>query len=142
MSKILTFIFLLINLSFVSAQISVPGMPLEVAETMTSQQEAWNNGDIDAFMVGYWESDSLLFIGSGGVASGFTQTLENYKKSYPNKDAMGTLNFSNRSWTPISDSAALLIGSWRLSEEAKGMYSLIWKKIEGSWVIVADHSSN
>ena len=117
-------------------------MPHQVLQTMESQQNAWNNGDIDAFMNGYWESDSLLFIGSRGVNSGYATTLANYKKSYPDKEAMGTLIFKNRSWTPISENAALLIGSWRLSEEQQGMYSLIWKKIEGVWVIVADHSSS
>ena len=122
-------------------QIHVPGMPTQVLHTMESQQNAWNSGDLDAFMVGYWESDSLLFIGSRGVNSGYATTLENYKKSYPNKDAMGTLIFKNRSWTQISENAGLLIGSWRISEEAHGMYSLIWKKIDGRWVIVADHSS-
>ena len=116
-------------------------MPTQVLHTMESQQNAWNSGDLDAFMVGYWESDSLLFIGSRGVNSGYATTLENYKKSYPNKDTMGTLIFKNRSWTQISENAGLLIGSWRISEEAKGMYSLIWKKIDGRWMIVADHSS-
>ena len=117
-------------------------MPHEVFQTMESQQQAWNNGDIDGFMNGYWESDSLLFIGSSGVNYGYTTTLANYKKSYPNKEAMGTLTFNNRSWTPISESSALLIGSWRISEDQHGMYSLVWKKTDGRWVIVADHSSS
>jgi hypothetical protein len=123
-------------------QIHVPGMPSDVLNTMESQQQSWNDGDLDSFMNGYWESDSLLFIGSRGVNSGFARTLTNYKKSYPNKEAMGTLTFKNRSWTPISENAALLIGAWHLSEDQQGMYSLIWRKIDGRWVIVADHSSN
>ena len=127
--------------SIALGQIYVPEMPTQVLKTMEAQQNAWNSGDLDAFMVGYWESDSLLFIGSREVNSGYTTTLENYKKSYPNKDAMGTLTFNNRSWTQISENAGLLIGSWRISEEAQGIYSIIWKKIEGRWVIVVDHSS-
>ena len=116
-------------------------MPFEVLNTMEAQQKAWNEGDLDAFMNGYWESDSLLFIGKSGVNNGYSKTLTNYKKAYPDKEAMGTLTFKNRSWTPISDSTALLIGSWRISEEQHGMYSLIWKKIDDRWVIVVDHSS-
>lgn len=141
MYKAVLYIAFALCSSFALCQIHVPGMPTQVLHTMESQQYAWNSGDLDAFMVGYWESDSLLFIGSRGVNSGYATTLENYKKSYPNKDAMGTLIFKNRSWTHISENAGLLIGSWRISEEAHGMYSLIWKKIDGRWVIVADHSS-
>jgi hypothetical protein len=142
MYKLLVFLALLFSCSTFSAQIKVPGMPTEVVRTMTDQQEAWNSGDIPAFMNGYWKSDSLLFIGSRGVTTGYASTLSNYLESYPNKDAMGSLTFKNRTWTPISDNSALVIGSWRLSEEVHGMYSLIWKEIEGTWVIVADHSSN
>ena len=141
MYKAVLYIAFALCSSIALGQIHVPGMPTQVLHTMESQQNAWNSGDLDAFMVGYWESDSLLFIGSRGVSSGYTTTLENYKKSYPNKDAMGTLTFNNRSWTQISENAGLLIGSWRISEEAHGMYSLIWKKIDGRWVIVVDHSS-
>ena len=55
-------------------------MPTEVTSIMQSQQDAWNRGDIDSFMVGYWESDSLLFIGKSGVNNGYQNTLSNYKK--------------------------------------------------------------
>ena len=29
---------------------------------MAEQEEAWNRGDLEAFMLPYWKSDSLLFI--------------------------------------------------------------------------------
>lgn len=142
MYKLIATYFLAIFSTIALGQIHVPGMPSEVLHTMESQQQAWNDGDLDSFMSGYWESDSLLFIGSRRVNSGFATTLANYKKSYPNKEAMGTLSFKNRSWTSISETAALLIGAWHLSDDQQGMYSLIWKNIDGRWVIVADHSSN
>ncbi len=137
--------FLYIAFAFCSsialAQIHIPGMPTQVGQTMEAQQNAWNSGDLEAFMVGYWESDSLLFIGSRGVNSGYITTLDNYRNSYPNKDAMGTLTFNNKSWIQICTNVGLLIGSWRISEKSQGIYSLIWKKIDGRWVIIADHSS-
>lgn len=138
---IFTYSLLLIS-NITLGQIHVPGMPTDVFKTMEAQQNAWNNGDVDSFMIGYWESDSLIFIGSNGVNHGYDNALSNYKKSYPNKKTMGTLSFNNRSWTPISKSSALLIGSWSLSEDQHGMYSLIWKIIDGRWVIIADHSSS
>ena len=145
MYKILTSLFLsALSITIVQGQtkIQAPGMPESAVLTMVSQQEAWNTGDIDTFMIGYWESDSLQFIGGGGVTSGYEATLERYKKSYPDVASMGHLTFSNRSWTPLGRKTALLIGSWRLNEDVGGMYSLVWRKIKGKWCIIADHSSD
>ena len=116
-------------------------MPAEVGAIMQKQQDAWNNGDIPRFMAGYWNSDSLMFIGSKGLSYGYDTTLESYLKSYPTKESMGHLEFTNVNWSQISKTSGLLVGRWYLSETANGMYSLVWRKIEGKWVIVADHSS-
>jgi len=122
-------------------QILLPNMPVEVGQVMQRQQDAWNNGDIPRFMEGYWESDSLMFIGSRGLSYGYNKTLENYLKSYPTREKMGLLEFTNESWIQVSPKCGLLIGKWYLSEDSHGMYSLLWRKIDGRWVIVADHSS-
>jgi hypothetical protein len=124
------------------SNIQVPGMPESAVITMSNQQKAWNAGNLDEFMIGYWESDSLLFIGGGGVTSGYEATLKRYKRGYPDVESMGHLTFSNRSWTPLGRKTALLIGSWRLNEDVGGMYSLVWQKIKGHWYIIADHSSD
>ena len=89
------------------SNIQVPGMPESAVITMFNQQTAWNAGNLDEFMIGYWESDSLLFIGGGGVTSGYEATLERYKRGYPNVESMGHLTFSNRSWTPLGRKTAL-----------------------------------
>ena len=145
MYKILTYLFLsFISMTILLGQtrIQVPGMPESAVITMVNQQAAWNAGNLDEFMIGYLESDSLLFIGGGGVTSGYDATLERYKKGYPDVESMGHLTFSNRSWTPLGRKTALLIGSWRLNEDVGGMYSLVWRKIKGQWYIIADHSSD
>jgi ketosteroid isomerase-like protein len=98
----------------------------------------------------YWESDSLLFIGSKGITVGYGQTLQNYTASYPDRNAMGTLTFVNRSWKPLGGRHALLIGAWHLErkgehEPLSGHYSLVWRKEgrgrQAKWVIITDHSS-
>src|SRR5690348_407638 len=63
-----------------------------IRQILEQQTEAWNNGDIEGFMQTYWKSDSLLFIGKNGVRRGWKETLENYKKGYPDKAAMGRLS--------------------------------------------------
>ena len=66
----------------------------EVRNVLARQNAAWNRGDVDAFMVGYWENDSLMFIGKSGVTYGYKNTLANYKKNYPDTATMGKLTFT------------------------------------------------
>ena len=124
-----------------SDQMNLTGMPAEISEIMQNQQNAWNSGDIEGFMIGYWDSEELLFIGNS-VNKGYETTLSNYKKSYPTREDMGSLEFTNLIWVPVSSDAGLLIGEWNLIGINNGMYSLLWKKMEGEWLIIADHSSD
>lgn len=115
-----------------------------IRKVMQDQQDAWNRGDLEGFMQGYWQSDSLRFIGSRGLTYGWKATLDNYKKGYPDRDAMGTLEFDVLSIERLSKKSAFVVGKWRLSRKAgdlSGHYTLLWRKIKGKWVIVADHSS-
>jgi len=115
-----------------------------IQAVMDTQQVAWNRGDIDGFMQGYWASDSLRFIGKRGITFGWQSTLDNYKKSYPGTEAMGRLQFTNLSMEITGDSSAYVIGKWELFRTAdtlSGHYSLLWKCMNGRWMIVADHTS-
>ncbi|PWK29369.1 hypothetical protein LV89_00209 [Arcicella aurantiaca] len=117
----------------------------QILSILDQQTKAWNNGDVSNFMKGYWESDSLMYIGKSGVTYGYNKTLENYKKNYPNKAAMGTLAFDIIKVNFIASNACFVVGKWHLTRPEKGdiggHYTLLWKKINGEWVIVADHSS-
>lgn len=111
---------------------------------MQKQQLAWNKADLEGFMDYYWKSDSLKFIGSKGLTYGWQKTLNNYKKSYPTPEAMGVLAFDINSAEALSKTAIYVIGKWTLHKKDKdvgGYYTLLWKKINGKWVIVADHTS-
>ncbi len=111
---------------------------------MAAQEKAWNAGQLEAFMDGYWKSDSLKFIGSRGLTYGWQATLDNYKKGYPSREAMGRLTFTIISVEVIGKKDAFVIGKWHLKrtkDDLSGHYTLFWKKIKGRWVIVADHSS-
>lgn len=115
-----------------------------IRNVLASQQHAWNTGKLEEFMEGYWKSDSLKFIGSRGVNNGWQATLDSYKKGYPTKEAMGELTFTILSIEMLSNSTAFVIGKWHLkrsTDEPQGHFTLLWKKIDGKWVIVMDHSS-
>ena len=123
----------------------VEGMPQEVASVMERQQYAWNHGDLEGFMQGYWKSDSLMFIGKSGVTRGHAATLSRYKTGYPDIEAMGKLSFTNVQWLALGSDHGWLLGQWKLErldgEASGGMYTLLWRRHKGTWVIVADHSS-
>ena len=116
----------------------------EIIQLMKDQEEAWNKGSLEEFMYPYWNSDSLAFIGSSGINYGWNKTLENYQRSYPNKDKMGRLEFLNLTWQSLGDEYYHINGKWTLYRKAdtlSGHYSLVWKKINNQWKIINDHSS-
>jgi ketosteroid isomerase-like protein len=111
---------------------------------LNEQTAAWNRGDIEGFMDGYWKNDSLMFIGKSGITYGWTNTLNNYKKGYPDTAAMGKLSFNIISVKKLSKEYYYVIGKWYLQRsigDLSGHYTLLFKKENGRWVIIADHSS-
>jgi ketosteroid isomerase-like protein len=119
------------------------GMP-SIRKVLAQQQLDWNSGNLDAFMQGYWKSDSLKFISSRGINYGWQATLDGYKKGYPTTEAMGKLTFTIISIEKLSKKSAIVIGKWhlqRIKDEPQGHFTLLWKKIGGRWVIVTDHTS-
>ena len=115
-----------------------------IHSVLQDQTRAWNDGDLENFMVGYWENDSLMFIGKSGITYGWKNTLDNYKKGYPDTASMGKLHFTLLHIKKLSNKYYQVIGKWNLSRsigDVNGHFSLLFRKIRGSWVIVADHSS-
>lgn len=115
----------------------------QVLINMKAQEESWNKADIEGFMLYYWKSDSLKFIGSKGITYGWQKTYDNYKKSYPTKEAMGELKFTILDTKQLSKTYIYVIGKWELKKDKPvgGHFTLLWQKINKQWVIVADHTS-
>ncbi len=116
----------------------------ELNGVLQSQAESWNRGDIPAFMDAYWKSEQLTFCSGGKMTRGWEATRDRYLKNYPDKQTMGTLKFTELEVQLLDDAAALMLGRWHLTRDKPigGNFSLVWKKIEGKWVIVHDHSSS
>ena len=115
-----------------------------IRNILNEQTNAWNRGDIEGFMKGYWQNDSLMFIGKSGVTYGWTNTLNNYKKGYPDTVAMGKLRFNILSVKKLSSNYYSVVGKWHLQRSIgnlSGHYTLLFRKIKGQWVIISDHSS-
>ena len=115
----------------------------EIKKVLNQQQAAWNKGDIDAFMEGYWNSEELTFIGRSGVNKGWQTTLDNYKKGYPDKDAMGKLSFDVVQLDSLSNEVYRMIGTYKLQrkeDEPSGIFTLIWQLKDGKWLITSDQT--
>ena len=116
----------------------------EIRAVMQAQQEAWNRGDIDAFMNGYWRSDKTVFVSGDDVSRGWQKVLDRYKKKYSDRAKMGMLTFSNLEITPLSDDSAVALGSWELkraNDLPHGRFTLIFRRLPEGWKIVHDHTS-
>ena len=115
-----------------------------IQSILDNQTKAWNNGDLDAFMVGYLNSDSLVFIGKSGPTYGYKNTLANYKKGYPDKSHMGNLHFDIVSIKPLNEDHYFVIGKWHLTRTVgnlNGIFTLVFRKTKKGWKIISDHSS-
>jgi hypothetical protein len=141
MKKLLSFIALLFVLVNAIAQSKDE---TAIRNLLDQQTAAWNTGNIENFMIGYWESDSLMFIGKSGITYGWQKTLENYKKGYPDTAAMGKLHFDILQVKRLSAIYFFVVGKWHLQRsigDIGGHFTLLFRKVKNNWVIVADHSS-
>jgi hypothetical protein len=137
-------LFLVFFLSVTIQSIAQSKDETAIRKILDEQTAAWNCGDINNFMKGYWENDSLMFIGKSGVTYGWTNTLNNYKRGYPDTAAMGKLIFNLIQVKKLSKEYYHITGKWFLKRsigDVGGHYTLLFRKVNGRWVIVSDHSS-
>lgn len=127
-----------------AAQTKMPTAVAAVRALLDAQAAAWNRGDIEGFMAGYWKSERTTFAGAKGVFRGWQALLERYRRDYPDRAAMGTLTFSDLEITVLAPDAALALGRWHLeraSGPVGGVFSLVLRKLPEGWRIVHDHTS-
>ncbi|MGN7719656.1 YybH family protein [Chitinophaga sp. 22620] len=140
----LVIIIALISISAVNPLRAQDPEVTRIKALMDAQLKAWNAGNLEGFMDTYWKSDSLLFIGKKGLTYGWQATLDNYRKSYPGKEGMGTLAFNLLEFKKLPGDTYFVVGQWSLTRtisNLSGHFSILLRKISGEWKIVADHSS-
>ena len=121
-----------------------PNSVAEIQSVLSAQQDAWNRGDIDAFMGGYARSTSTVFVSEDEVGRGWETVRERYRVKYSDRAKMGALSFSDTEVTMLSPDAAVVLGRWRLkraNDEPHGRFTLIFKRLPEGWRIVHDHTS-
>ena len=141
--KIIFFLGVLFLCSCKTSQLAEASDLIQIKQNMKKQESAWNTGSIDEFMLHYWNSPELTFIGSRGITKGWQLTLDNYKKSYPDTKTMGRLEFDIQELRALGPTSAYMIGKYTLyrsEDQPSGYFNLIWEKINGQWVITSDHT--
>ncbi len=116
----------------------------DIRKVMNEQVTAWNNGDIDGFMKGYWNSPEMTFVSGTNVTRGWQPTLERYKKGYDSKAKMGVLTFADLEVTILGKKSAVVLGKWSLQREKdnpNGLFTLTFRKLKEGWRIILDHTS-
>jgi ketosteroid isomerase-like protein len=116
----------------------------DILAVMDAQAAAWNRGDVEGFMRGYWNSPDLVFVSGANVTRGWKPTLERYQKNYDSKEKMGALKFSDVEITVLSKDSAVVLGSWslaRANDNPHGKFTLIFRRFKEGWRIVHDHTS-
>lgn len=116
----------------------------QITALLEMQSKAWNKGDIDEFVTGYWNSDQTIFVGANGVNRGFQSVTDRYHREYPNQKLMGHLTFSNLEIHLSCKDAAYVIGEYKLDREQdhpSGFFTLYLKKFPQGWRIILDHST-
>lgn len=139
---------LLLVMSAACAAAQTPGSDAigDVRAVWTAQVDAWNRGDLEAFMAGYWKSSDLVFFSNGTETRGWQETLDRYRARYQAEGKqMGTLDFPQLDFSMLGTETVLTRGRWRLTmpdgKELSGMTSVIFRKLPEGWRIVHDHSS-
>ena len=124
----------------------LPADELAVIKVLTKQENAWNRGDLNEFATGYKNSPDTLFIGHQ-VSRGYEQMLADYRRNYPNKDAMGTLSFTELEAHILDEHYAVVVGHYHLDRgkkaggNAEGIFSLVLEKTDAGWKIIVDHTT-
>ena len=146
MARLLAFV--LIFLFAGSAAAAESAAELAARNVLAVQKDAWNRGDIDAFMQGYARSDAIRFAGGDRFNYGWQATLDSYRKGYPDVAAMGKLDFDLVEVRELSPDVVYVFGKWRLTRANEaadkaphGLFTLIVEKTNGTWAITRDHTS-
>ncbi|WP_370100550.1 YybH family protein [Xanthomarina gelatinilytica] len=143
MKKVLVLTLFMFSVFGMMAQSSKNSDKETILNVMKLQEKAWNKHDLEGYMEGYWKNDSLKFYGRSGLTKGWQNTLNNYKKGYPTQAESGILNFVIKDISRIESHTYWVMGEYHLTRDAgdaKGVFMVIFKKIEGEWRIIADMS--
>jgi ketosteroid isomerase-like protein len=144
--KVALYVLIILAICGATAWSAPPLSTEDVHQVIVQQQNAWNRGDLEAFMSGYWNSPELTFFSGAHESKGWQAAIDRYKKSYQGAGhEMGKLEFTNLRIEMLGSDAAFVRGEFHLTmsdgKTPHGLFTLIFKKFPEGWKIVHDHSA-
>ena len=136
----------LVAAAFAFAQSAIDAQKSAIRGVLIKQVDAWNRGDLEGYMAGYWRSPELEFFSGTNVTRGWDATLQRYRNKYQSAGKeMGKLDFFDLAVTPLAPDAAYVTGHWHLKmkdgSEPGGLFTLLVRKFPEGWKIIHDHTS-
>jgi beta-aspartyl-peptidase (threonine type) len=134
-----------IPLAVLAAALAADPAADQIRAILTTQADAWNKGDLNGFLMTYWDSPDLVFYSGGTVTKGLKGVAERYRKNYQaDGKEMGKLTFSDLEAEALGPDRAMARGRWKVvtsKETSEGLFTLVLKKFPDGWKIVHDHTS-
>jgi beta-aspartyl-peptidase (threonine type) len=145
MKRTLVCLVSLVGITAYADEKNPPAEQAQIRKVLDDQATAWNKGDLEGFMKGYWNSKELTFYSGKDRRQGWQETLERYRKRYQGEGKeMGKLTFSELEVQLLGADVALVKGHWQVEmkkEKLDGLFTLIMRKTADGWRIVHDHTS-
>ena len=144
MKRLGLLLFVLVLVFPGAARCKERGAESAIRAMLDEQIAAWNRGDLETFMETHWKSPKTAYVGANGIFRGWQGVLDRYRRTYPDRQAMGKTTFSDLEITMLSPDAALILGHWHLeraSGRLGGVFSLVVRKFPEGWRIILDHTS-
>ena len=136
-----------LSLCLILLQFMLPGASapeLAVRAVLDEQVRAWNTGDLPAFVRTY--SAETLFVGKE-ITRGDAGVLERYRRNYPTRERMGTLQYTGVEVRMLGADYASVLGHFHLQRsaagggDAQGVFTLLLKRTGKTWGVILDHTS-
>jgi len=117
----------------------------DIRSLLERQSGAWNGGDLVTFVADYLDSPRMRFVSGGSVRYGAEDVLDRYRRTYPDRAAMGALTFTDLDVRVLSDDFVFVFGRYNLEREADaptGLFTLLFERTADGWKISHDHTSS
>ncbi|WP_187261023.1 YybH family protein [Pontibacter beigongshangensis] len=117
----------------------------EVQEALEGQINAWNKGDLEKAMTYYWNSEEMLWISKTGIEKGYQEVLNGFLNDFEDRSQMGVYSYQPLHMEELTPEVVYFVFSWKIEQAGKKLMgcisSQLWKKLNGTWVITAEHAS-
>ena len=119
---------------------------LDVVKIVLKQRDAWNKGDLDAYLSYYKNAPDTQAV-LATLVRGLDNIRAAYRLNFPNKESMGEIDDSDVGVRALGDNFALATGRYHLTRSkkaggaAEGTFTELFEKTSAGWQIIFSEST-